>query len=73
MMAMLWKWDEAAKEQGEPEKRKMIWRIMDALEGKPLAPEAAVWLDFVDQNSGIRAIREELGIDDVPMWARRAG
>lgn len=72
LLAELLRWDRMAVLQGLLEARKWIWRIMDALDGRPLDPRAEAWLCGIDQTDTVLAIREELGIDDAPAW-RRAG
>jgi hypothetical protein len=58
--------------QGLCESRRWIWRVIDALEGRPLDERAAAWLRGIDQTPTVLEIREELGIDEAPMWARSA-
>lgn len=67
------RWDRMAIVQGLAGARKWIWRVLDALEGRPLDERAAVWLREINQTDVVHAIREELGIDDEPVRARRAG
>jgi hypothetical protein len=74
LIAEMLRWDRVAKERGEIERRKIIWRIMDALDGREVDPRVAIMLDNIQQTDTVIALREELGIDDTPCWAgRKAG
>lgn len=72
MLAELFRWDRMAVAQGLLDARKWIWRIMDALDGKPLDPRAETWLREIEQKPAVVAIREELGVGDAPIWERRS-
>jgi hypothetical protein len=71
LIAEMLRWDRVAKERGEIERRKIIWRIIDALEGREVDPRVPIMLDNIQQTDTVIALREELGIDDTPCWANK--
>ena len=65
------RWDRAAIKRDDREARKNIWRVIDALGGAQLSARACAWLATLEQFPAVVEIREELGVDDAPMWAGR--
>jgi len=68
---LLLKWDRYAIDRLMFERRKGLWRIMDAIDGTPVTDAVVDALDELEQTDDVKAIRALLGIQDrdAPMWA----
>ena len=71
MATRVLEWDAEARKRGDCATRKILWRLLDALGGRAVAPNVETWLALAEQTPTIQAIREELGVDDAPVWAGR--
>jgi len=68
---LLLKWDRYAIDRRLVERRKGLWRIMDALDGSPVTDAVIDALDELEQTDDVKEIRALLGIEDrdAPVWA----
>jgi len=68
---LLLKWDRYAIDRRMFERRKGLWRIMDAIDGTPVTDAVIDALDELEQTDDVKEIRALLGIEDrdAPVWA----
>lgn len=67
------RWDRVAYERKDTARRKLLWKILDALAGWRPAEDVVDDLDALRQTDEVEAIREALGLEtrDAPLWAGR--
>jgi hypothetical protein len=65
------RWDRYAIDRKLVERRRGLWRIMDAIDGRPVTDAVIDALDELEQTDEVQAIRALLGIEnrEAPCWA----